>query len=119
MALPSIAVKPDARRDAAARALVRSVATWHRGTLKRPFGAFETGTRFLIAPGSKGEQYMVTRVSCDCPDYQRNGNVCKHIRAALLAGVDLTPRCYQRDCDGAPTRYGDGFCERHELVAAF
>ncbi len=119
MALPSIAVRPDARRDAAARSLIQSVATWHRGALKRPFGAFETGTRFLIAPGSKGEQYMVTRVSCTCPDYTRNGKVCKHIRAALLAGVDLTPRCATAGCVGVPTRYGDGFCERHELVEVF
>lgn len=119
MAVPSIAIKPDARRDAAARLLAPTVKTWSLGFLKRPHGSFETGTRFLIAPGSNGAQYMVTRVSCTCPDYTRNGKVCKHIRAALLAGVDLTPHCQQRDCAGAPTRYGEGFCERHELCEAF
>ena len=119
MAVNSIPVRPDARRDAAARLLVPTVKTWSRGSLKRPFGAFETGTRFLIAPGSKGEQYMVTRVSCECPDYQRNGKVCKHIRAALLAGVDLTPRCLANDYDGAPTQYGEGFCDKHELKVVF
>ena len=119
MAVPSIAVKPDARRDAAARALVPSVATWHRGSLRRPFGSFETGTRFLIAPGSKGEQYMVTRVSCTCGDYTRNLKVCKHVRAVLLAGVDLTPRCLVTACDGVPTRYGEGFCENHALYEVF
>lgn len=119
MAVPSIAIRPDARRDAAARALVPAVKTWSRGSLKQPFGSFETGTRFLIAAGSHGEHYMVTRVSCTCPDYTRNGKVCKHIRAALLAGVDLTPRCLANECNGAPTRNGDGFCERHELVVVF
>lgn len=119
MAVPSIAVKPDARRDAAARALVPSVAMWHRGSLKRPHGAFETGTRFLIAPGSNGGQYMVTRVSCTCPDYTRNGKVCKHIRAALLAGVDLTPRCLVNECQGVPTRDGEGFCADHMTYEVF
>jgi len=119
MAVPSITIRPDARRDAAARALVPAVKTWSRGVLKQPFGAFETGTRFLIAAGSKGAQYMVTRVSCTCPDYTRNGKVCKHIRAALLAGVDLTPRCYVEDCNGVPSQYGEGFCADHELREVF
>src|SRR4051812_19790412 len=84
MAVSSIAVPPDAKRDARARALVASVPTWPLWTLKQPWGSFEAGTVFRRAYGSNGERYLVNSVACECPDYQSAGNICKHIRAIVL-----------------------------------
>src|SRR5436190_2103530 len=84
MALASIAVPPDPKRDARARELVDSVPTWPLYTLNQPFGSFETGTVFRRAYGSNGARYLVNAVACECPDYAEWGRICKHIRAAVL-----------------------------------
>ena len=84
MAVQSIAVPPDPARDARAAALVDRVPTWPRFTLKQPWGSFEAGTTFRRAHGSNGARYLVNAVACECPDYQRNGAVCKHVRAVVL-----------------------------------
>jgi hypothetical protein len=127
MAVSSIAVPPDPRRDARAAALVPSVATWPRFTLKRPYGAFRAGTVFRRAPSSVGDgtHYLVNEVACSCPDYQHNGAICKHVRALVLfeqqaatvaaprlrAGYeDLFPACKSGCGDLAEAR--DGYCDR-------
>ena len=50
MALASIPIPPDPKRDTRARELVPQVKTWHTGTLKQPWGAFEIGTAYFITP---------------------------------------------------------------------
>ena len=70
MAVQSIAVPPDAERDARARVLVDQVGAWPRHTLKVAWGSFEAGTVFRRAYGSKGARYLVNAVACECPDYQ-------------------------------------------------
>ena len=84
MAVSSIAVPPDPARDARARALVDQVPTWPRHTLKVAWGAFEAGTVFRRATGSHGERYIVNTIACECPDYQQNHAICKHVRAVVL-----------------------------------
>jgi hypothetical protein len=84
MAVSSIAVPPDAKRDARARELVPLVGTWPRHTLKVGWGSFEAGTTFRRAPGSNGARYLVNAVACECPDYQQAGFICKHVRAIVL-----------------------------------
>lgn len=84
MALASIPVPPDPKRDAKARVLADLVGTWPRHTLKVAYDSFEAGTTFRRATGSHGERYLVNAVACQCPDYQQAGNVCKHVRAVVL-----------------------------------
>ena len=84
MAVTSIAVPPDPKRDARAAALVDQVPTWPKHTLKVAWGSFEAGTVFRRAYGSNGACYLVNAVACECPDYQQNGAICKHIRAYVL-----------------------------------
>ena len=124
MAVTSIAVPPDAKRDARARELVDQVPTWPKHTLKVAWGSFEAGTVFRRAYGSNGACYLVNAVACECPDYQQAGNICKHVRAVVLfeqqqaatvaapaarpSYADLFPAC---PCgDVADSR--DGFCDR-------
>lgn len=83
MAVESIAVPPDQLRDARARALVDSVGTWPKHTLKVAWGSFEAGTTFRRATGSTSARYLVNAVACECPDYQQAGQICKHIRAVV------------------------------------
>src|SRR5215212_2922291 len=75
MAVRSITVPPDPKRDARALELVDSVGSWPRFVLKQPYGGFPTGTVFRRAPSSKndGTSYLVNAVSCRCPDYQERG----------------------------------------------
>lgn len=132
MALASIPVPPDAKRDAKARALVSQVSSWPRHTLKVQWDSFEAGTTFRRATGSHGERYLVNAVACQCPDYQQAGNVCKHVRAIVLweqeqarfdaevervlgpapkqrpSYADLFPSCKSGCGDVADGR--DGFC---------
>src|SRR4051812_7135923 len=126
MALSSIAVPPDPKRDARALVLSGHVGSWPKHTLKVAYGAFEAGTTFRRATGSHGEKYLVNAVCCTCPDAQQNGAICKHTRAYLIweAGqqapaptapkarpsyADLFPPC--RGCgDLADGR--DGYCDR-------
>src|SRR5689334_6664988 len=122
MAVSSIAVPPDPKRDARARELVASVPTWPFYTLNRPFGAFEAGTTFRRAYGSNGARYLVNAVACECPDYQQNHAICKHVRAVVLwearsqqpapatrpTYADLFPAC---PC-GDVAEGKDGLCDR-------
>ena len=126
MAVSSIAVPPDPKRDAKAALLAPLVRTWPRHTLKQPWGSFEAGTVFRRATGSKGECYLVNAVACGCPDYQQAGNICKHIRAVVLheaasvAASDprrkgyraLFPACRVDGCDDDAGRAG-GLCLTH------
>lgn len=84
MAVASIAVPPDPRRDARAAQLADQVGIWPRHTLKVAHGAFPAGTVFRRATGSNGARYLVNAVACECPDYQQAGNICKHVRAVVL-----------------------------------
>lgn len=84
MAVSSIVITPDAARDAKARILAPQVGSWPKHTLKQPHGSFEAGTVFRRATGSNGERYLVNSVACQCPDYVKAENVCKHIRAVAL-----------------------------------
>jgi hypothetical protein len=130
MALASIAVPPDAKRDARALELVDQVGSWSRFVLKQPYGSFPSGTVFRRAPSSKGDgtTYLVNAVACSCPDYQENGAICKHVRAVVLweqhqvsqqpmptsaprkSYADLFPACKGGCGDVADTR--DGYCDR-------
>jgi hypothetical protein len=83
MALSTIAVPPDAKRDARARALATQVAVWPLFTLNQPHGSFPIGSQFRQATGSHGEKYLVNAVVCECVDYT-SGHICKHIRAVVL-----------------------------------
>ena len=84
MAVSSIAVPPDSKRDARARVLAGHVGSWPRFVLKQPWGGFEAGTTFRRATGSNGARYLVNAVACQCPDYAERGNICKHVRAYVL-----------------------------------
>jgi len=84
MAVQSIAVPADPKRDARALDLLPLVGTWPRHTLKVDWGSFEAGTTFRRATGSRGARYLVNAVACECPDYQESGNICKHVRAVAL-----------------------------------
>ena len=119
MAVSSIAVPPDPRRDAKAAQLVDQVGTWPRFTLKQPYGSFEAGTVFRRAVGSNGARYLVNAVACACPDYQHNGVICKHVRAVVLFEQRqqpapksryelLFPACECGDLADGP----DGMCSR-------
>jgi hypothetical protein len=94
MAVASIAVPPDPKRDARARALAPFVGSWPKHTLKVAWGSFEAGTTFRRATGSCGEKYLVNAIACECPDYQQAGNICKHFRAIVLweAGQQPAPQ---------------------------
>lgn len=85
MAVNSIAAPPDEKRDAAAERLAPSVPAWPLYTLKRAVGAFPAGTVFRRAPSCRDPKvrYLVNNVACQCPDYQRAGYVCKHVRAVI------------------------------------
>ena len=80
-------VPPDAKRDAAAAVLAATAQTWPKVTLKQAYGAFPAGTVLRRAPSCSGNgtHYLVNAVVCECADYQRAGNVCKHVRAIRLA----------------------------------
>jgi hypothetical protein len=84
MAVQTISVPPDAKRDARARELVGQVGVWPLFTLKQPWGSFEAGTTFRRAYGSNGARHLVNAVACQCPDYAEWGHICKHIRAVVL-----------------------------------
>jgi hypothetical protein len=80
------------RRDACARQLARDAATWPVVTLTKAHGAFPAGTVFYGVPSSgprdpiTGEikRYMANDRACNCQDYLKAGNVCKHVRAARI-----------------------------------
>jgi hypothetical protein len=78
-------VHPDPKRDAAAAVLAESAIAWPIVTLQRPHGAFPAGSCFYGVPSSTpGAAYLANASACQCPDYQRSGNVCKHVRAVRL-----------------------------------
>lgn len=73
------------KRDILAAELAASVPLWPITTLKAPFGVFPAGSKFRAAPSSSGKvAYLVNESVCECPDYQRAGNICKHVRAVRL-----------------------------------
>jgi hypothetical protein len=125
MAVSSIAVPADPKRDARARVLAGHVGAWPRFTLKQPWGSFSAGTTFRRAPSSKGDgtRYLVNAVACQCPDYAERGNICKHVRAFILweqrqqrpaptrrpSYADLFPAC--QGC-GDVAEGKDGLCHR-------
>ena len=129
MAVASIAVPPDPKRDARARALVDQVASWPKHTLRVAWGSFEAGTTFRRATGSNGARYLVNAVACQCPDYQQAGHICKHVRAVVLfeqrqqaatvaapapkraSYVDLYPECKTDGCRDLADSH-DGLCDR-------
>lgn len=127
MAIQSISIPRDAARDARAKALVPQVKLWHTVTLKQPYGSFPRGAVFFQTP--KG--YRVNAVVCTCPDYANAGNICKHLRAVVLADqakqtpkpkpayADLFMSCKAKGCDNDPEHDGDGYCWRHVLTDAF
>lgn len=132
MALSSIAIPPDPKRDGRARALVGYVATWPKHTLKVAWGTFEAGTVFRRAYGSAGARYLVNSVACQCPDYAEWGNICKHIRAYVLweaqqqpaapkpraRYADIWPACQEPRCERDPES-GERFCSDHWLAEVF
>jgi len=43
------------------------------------------GTQFRRAPSRCSDRRcLVNAVACECPDYQKAGHVCKHVRAVRL-----------------------------------
>lgn len=125
MALNKIAVPPDPKRDAKARELVPQIKTWHTGTLKQPWGAFERGTAYFITLSG----HRCNAVRCSCQDYQ-SGHICKHVRAVVLSDAqkvtkphmryeDLLPVCQQSGCQNDPARRGERYCDVHWLSEAY
>lgn len=122
MAVDSIAVPPDAKRDAAAAELLKTAHLWPVFTLKKPHGSFPAGTTFRRAPGSRGASYLVNSVACECPDYQRSSHICKHIRAMVLLedrqrqaarpATNTTWRECQRKCGALvdPLAFNQRYC---------
>src|SRR4051812_37874412 len=93
MAVASIPVPPDAKRDERASKLAPFVGSWPRFVLKQPWGSFEAGTEFRRAPSSRNQKirYLVNTVACQYPDYAQHGNVCKHVRAVVLWEASQQP----------------------------
>lgn len=123
MALNRIPIPPDDARDKRARELMPEIKTWHTGTLKQPWGAFEPGAAYFITRSG----HRCNAVWCSCPDYKR-GHICKHVRAVAMADQqqaskpkryeDLVPTCQAKGCDADPEPR-ESFCWRHALVDAF
>lgn len=91
MALSTIPIPPDPKRDARARELMQTIHLWPVETLRRDWEAFKKGDQFFVTPNG----YRVNAVACECPDYQLGENICKHVRAAAMyldrhAGSSLT-----------------------------
>src|SRR5215210_2939170 len=107
MAVASIAVPPDPKRDAAA-ALLAQTAPWPRVTLTRQYGAFEPGTIFYRVPSRSqpARRHLANGVACQCCDYQKNGAICAHVRAVMLIE--------QRQAQPAPIRKPRGYEELFE-----
>ena len=86
MAVRSIPVPPDPKRDARALSLADAVGSWPLFVLRQPYDGFPVGTAFRRALSSKGDgsSYLVNAVACQCPDYQERGAICKHVRAVVL-----------------------------------
>jgi hypothetical protein len=126
MALSRIQIPPDAKRDARARELLKTIHLWHTVTLRQPWGSFPRGAQALQTPNG----YRVNAVYCECPDYEQNQRICKHIRAVVMqdeakqtpkpapAYADLFPTCRVVACDGDPEPH-EQFCWRHVTVDAF
>lgn len=121
MALASIPIPPDPKRDAKARELLATIHTWNTVTLKQDWNAFKKGDQALQTPNG----YRVNAVWCECPDYATWGNICKHVRAVCLKDAQQTtkprptydalyPPCAQPGC-GADPESGEKFCRDHWL----
>jgi predicted nucleic acid-binding Zn finger protein len=125
MALSSVHIPADPKRDASARELLKTIHTWSSGELNRPWGAFEKGTAYLITPNG----YTVNAVFCSCCDYIKAGMICKHIRAVVLHDAekitkpkatygDLFPSCWTKGCTN-DLEPGEKACWRHMNADAF
>jgi hypothetical protein len=79
-------ITPDPKRDADAAVLAEQAITWPVVTLKRAFGAFPVGSIFYGVPSRSkpGARYLANALACQCPDYQRRGAMCAHVRAVRL-----------------------------------
>lgn len=76
----------DQKRDALARKLAENAHIWTVVTLKQPFGAFDVGTVFWAVPSSAPDvAYLANEKACQCADYVKAQNICKHVRAVRLA----------------------------------
>jgi hypothetical protein len=74
----TITVSTTDKRDGKALALFARHTEWQQGKTK-------DGRSFFAIPGSQPNLYhMVDCRECSCPDFQRNRNVCKHVRACRL-----------------------------------
>jgi hypothetical protein len=74
----TIEVSSTDRRDGKALALFARWQEWQRGKTKQ-------GRSFFAIPGSQPNLYhMADCRECSCPDFQRAGNLCKHVRACRL-----------------------------------
>lgn len=80
MAIGTCPIRPDAKRDRLAAELDDSTAAW---PFVRPLRPLPAGAYFWAVPGSNGNAYIANERFCQCPDYQRSGNICKHIRAVV------------------------------------
>jgi len=125
MALASIPIPPDQKRDAKARDLAKTAHTWNVVTLKQDWGAFPKGSQALQTPNG----YRVNAVWCECPDYAEWGNICKHIRCIVFLDAqrttplpkryeDVVPTCQEPGCDNDPEPR-ERYCWKHWLVDAF
>ncbi len=87
------------------------------------------GTQLRRAPSRCSDRrYLVNAVACECPDHQKAGHVCKHVRAVRLyeqhereieqAFADVA-RC--RSCGERTAGSSETFCpaSRRRLAEAF
>lgn len=129
MALSQISIPADAVRDQKAAELAKTAHVWPVVTLRKPWGSFNVGDQFRVTPNG----YRVNAVVCECEDYQRFHNICKHIRAIVLLEQRPTPtrirvyhqkysalfpECAVDGCDLDPEPH-EKYCHKHVLVDAY
>ena len=79
-----------------ALALFARCAAWQTGHTR-------DGRPFFAIPGSQpGLFHMADARECSCPDFQRAGNLCKHVRAVRLWMAAFMTGALCSDC-GGPT----------------
>lgn len=64
--------------------------------------ALFVGKGYAVATGSKGETYRVTKQGCECPDFRRRQQACKHITATTIL-CELA-RAARRDAETGKVR---------------
>lgn len=101
-------IRPDPRRDAAAKLLAEGAHLWHVVTLTKAHGAFPVGTVFYSVPSRTvtGKRYLANGVACECPDYQQRGAICAHVRAVRIHEARQQQEGSADEADPTPaTRY--------------